>query len=299
LWVNVPLVLAALVLSALFVPESRAARPRRFDPVGQVLVLVVLVSLVFAIIESASLGWTSPVILCLLAVAALGIGAIVAYEPGRADPLLELRLFRSHSFSAAILLAFGAMLAFGAFLFITTLYLQQVRGLPALAAGLCLLPLGVPIVVLAPLTGRFFGARGPRLPLVIAGTALAGGGVASLGIGPAPPLPLMLATYLFFGVSQGTVNAPITNSAVAGMPRSMAGLATSLASTGRQVGVTLGVAIAGTVAGSRPASAYGIWLMVVGIGVGIVLIALVSTRRPATVLFDEPETPREPAGRFS
>ncbi len=73
------------------------------------------------------------------------------------------------------------MCAFGAFLFVTTLYLQQVRGLPALAAGLCLLPLGVPIVVLAPLTGRFVGARGPRLPLVIAGTALALGGLASLG----------------------------------------------------------------------------------------------------------------------
>ncbi len=108
----------------------------------------------------------------------------------------------------------------------------------------------------------------------------------------------MLATYLFIGVHQGTVNAPITNSAVAGMPRSMAGLATSLASTGRQVGVTLGVAIAGTVAGSRPASAYGIWLMVFGIGVGIVLIGLISTRRPATALFDEPETAPEPA-RFS
>ena len=71
-WVNVPIVAAAIVCTALFVPESRAARARRFDPVGQVLVILVLGSVVYAIIESGRLGWTSPVILGLLAVAALG-----------------------------------------------------------------------------------------------------------------------------------------------------------------------------------------------------------------------------------
>src|SRR5207302_2354695 len=98
-WINVPIVAAALVCTALFVPESRAARARRFDPVGQSLMILLLSSVVFAIIESSRLGWTSPVILGLLAVAVLSVLGILGYEPRRADPLLELRLFRSVPFS--------------------------------------------------------------------------------------------------------------------------------------------------------------------------------------------------------
>ena len=286
-WVNVPIVAAAIVCTALFVPESRAARARRFDPVGQTLVVLVLGSVVYAIIESTRLGWTSPVILGLLAAAVLGVLGILGYEPRRADPLLELRLFRSVPFSAAILIAFFALCGFGAFLFVTTQYLQDVRGLSALAAGLCLLPVGVLIVVLAPLTGRLVGARGPRLPLVVAGAALALGGGASIWLGPATPLPAVLAIYLLFGVFQGTVNPPITNTAVSGMPRSMAGVATSLASAGRQTGTTMGVAISGAIVGSalaRGGTAFtgaerGVWWLVLGLGVGIVVLGLLSTGR--------------------
>jgi EmrB/QacA subfamily drug resistance transporter len=286
-WVNVPIVAAAIVCTALFVPESRAARARRFDPVGQALVFLVLGSVIYAIIASSRLGWTSPVVLGLLAVAALGTAGILGYEPRRADPLLELRLFRSVPFSAAILLALWALCAFGAFLFVTTLYLQEVRGSPALAAGLCLLPVGLLVVSLSPLTGRLVGTRGPRLPLVVAGGALALGGGASLWLGPATPLPAVLAVYVLFGVFLGTVNPPITNSAVAGMPRSMAGVAASLASAGRQTGTALGVAISGTIVGPALArggtaftgAAHGVWWMVLGLGLGIVVLGLLSTGR--------------------
>jgi EmrB/QacA subfamily drug resistance transporter len=286
-WVNVPIVVAAIAGTALFVPESRAARPRRLDPVGQVLVIVVLGSVVFAIIEARSLGWTSPVILGLLGAAALGAAGIARYEPRRADPLLELRLFRSVPFSAAIGMALLALCGFGAFLFVTTQYLQAVRGLSALAAGLCLLPVGTLVVVLSPLAGRLAATRGPRQPLVVAGAALALGGAASSWLGPATPLAAVLAVYLLFGVFLGTVNPPITNTAVAGMPRSMAGVAASLASTGRQAGTTLGVAISGTIAGpalARGGTAFtsaerGVWWTVAGLGAGLVTLGLLSTGR--------------------
>src|SRR6516165_5464478 len=157
-WINVPIVAAAIVCTALFVPESRAARARRFDPVGQALMILMLGSVVYAIIESKSLGWTSPVILGLLAVAVLSALGLLGYEPRRADPLLELRLFRSVPFSAAIAMALCALCGFGAFLFVTTQYLQDVRGMSALAAGLCLLPVGAGVVVLSPRTGALVGA---------------------------------------------------------------------------------------------------------------------------------------------
>ncbi|MGP4014718.1 MFS transporter [Saccharopolyspora sp. 5N708] len=284
-WINVPIVAAAIVCTALFVPESRAARARRFDPVGQTLVILAMSSVVYAIIESKSFGWTSPVILGLLAVAVLSVLGVLGYEPRRVDPLLELRLFRSVPFSAAILMALFGLCGFSAFLFVTTQYLQDVRGMAALAAGLCLLPVGVLVVVLSPFTGRLIGSHGPRLPLVVAGGALALGGAASSWLGPATPLPVVLAIYLLFGIFLGTVNPPITNTAVAGMPRSMAGVAASLASAGRQTGTTLGVAIAGTIVGSALASGgmaftsaeRGVWWLVCGLGVGILVLGLLST----------------------
>ncbi|WAL63852.1 MFS transporter [Amycolatopsis cynarae] len=286
--VNVPIVAAALVATARFVPESRAARARRFDPVGQLLVVLVLGGAVAAIIESERLGWTSPVILGLFAIAVLGVLGILRYEPRRADPLLELRLFRSVPFSAAIVMALCALCAFGAFLFVTTQYLQDVRGLPALATGLCLLPVGLLVVLLSPRTGRLVGTSGPRLPLAVSGSALLVGGAASLWLTPATPLPVVLAIFVPFGVFMGTVNPPITATAVSGMPRSMAGVAASLASTGRQIGTTLGVAIAGTIGGFRDgtaltASGDGVGWLLLGLGAALLVLGLVSTGRRALV----------------
>jgi EmrB/QacA subfamily drug resistance transporter len=282
-WINVPIVIVAFILTTKFVPESHAPRARRFDPVGQLLVILALGSVVYAVIESNRRGWASPIIVALLVVAVLAALALIAYETRRTDPLLELRLFRSVPFSSAILMAMFALCAFGAFLFVTTLYLQHVRGMSALIAGLSLLPVGALIALLSPYTGKLVGARGPRLPLLVSGTALALGGLLSLLIGPGTSLVAVLAIYLLFGVFQGTINPPITNTAVSGMPRSMAGVATSLASAGRQTGTTLGVAIAGTILGSVSdgssftSSAHAVWWLVFGLGAGIVALGLIST----------------------
>ncbi|HEY3503561.1 MAG TPA: DHA2 family efflux MFS transporter permease subunit [Actinocatenispora sp.] len=284
-WVNVPIVAAAIVCTFLFVPESRAARARRFDPVGQVLTILVLAGLVYAIIESRSWGWTSPVILGLLAVTVLAALGLVGYERRRVDPLLELRLFRSVPFSAAILMALCALCGFGSYLFVTTQYLQEVRGMQALSAGLCVLPVGVLVLVLSPTTGRFVGTHGPRLPLLVAGTALALAGAASLALRPASPLPVVLGIAVLVGLFLAAVNPPITNTAVAGMPRSMTGVAGALASAGRQTGTTLGVAISGTIVGPAVAAggtaftgaAHAVWWLMCALGVAIVVLCLVST----------------------
>jgi hypothetical protein len=106
-------------------------------------------------------------------------------------------------------------------------------------------------------------------------------------LGPATALPAVLACYLLIGIAVGTINPPITNTAVSGMPASMAGVAASLASAGRQTGVTLGVAISGTIMGSALArggtaftsAARGVWWLVLALGVGIVVLGLLSTGR--------------------
>jgi MFS family permease len=164
------------------------------------------------------------------------------------------------------------------------------------------LPVGAVVLVLSPRTGRLVGTRGPRRPLVVSGAALALGGGASIWLGPATPLPAVLGVYLLFGIFLGTVNPPITNTAVSGMPRSMAGVATALASAGRQTGTTLGVAISGTIVGAtlvRGGTAFtaaerGVWWLVAGLGVGLLALGLLSTGRwamatagRAAALFEE------------
>jgi EmrB/QacA subfamily drug resistance transporter len=246
--INIPIGLAAIVLTLRFIPESRAPRPRRFDPVGQVLVIVLLATLTFGIIEAPSRGWSSPVILAAFAASGAALLGLLTYEPRREQPLLDLRFFRSTPFASAIVICVAAFAAFGGFLFLNTLYLQEVRGLSPVEAGLATLPMAVMTAAASAVSGRIVGSRGPRIPLAVAGVL---SGIACLmltGIGPATPYPELIAAYVLFGLGFGLVNAPITNTAVSGMPRAQAGVAAAVATTSRQVGQTLGVAVVGAIA---------------------------------------------------
>ncbi|MEV0121500.1 MFS transporter [Streptomyces sp. NPDC050703] len=253
-WINLPVGLAALFLTMRYVPESRAPKPRRPDPVGQLLVIVLLGALTYAIIEAPSAGWTSPPILASAATALLGLTGLVLHEPRRAEPLIDLRFFRSAPFSGATVIAVCAFASLGGFLFLSTLYLQDVRGLDALHAGLWMLPMAAMTLVCAPLSGRLVGSRGPRLPLLIAGVAMTASGVLFAAFEAEEAGATRFAGYVLFGLGFGFVNAPITDTAVAGMPRAQAGVAAAVASTSRQIGQTLGVAVIGAVLASGVAS---------------------------------------------
>ena len=287
-WVNIPIGVAGFVLAGLFVPESRADRPRRPDPVGQLLVAATLATLTYAIIAGPRHGWASPVIIGLFAVSALSLAALLGWERRRAEPLLELRFFRSIPFSAATLTAILGFGSFTAFLFLNTLYLQDVRGYSALEAGLCTVPLALGTLALSPIAGRVIGARGVRIPLYVAGGFMAAGAALLTGISASTSLAYLLVAYLVFGIGFGTLNPPITNTAVSGMPRAQAGLAASVASTSRQVGASLGVAVTGSIAGAAAgqvgpgfaaATHPAWWLLCVCCASILVLCALATSRR--------------------
>jgi EmrB/QacA subfamily drug resistance transporter len=227
-WVNVPVGVAAVVLTALFVPESRAAHPRRPDPVGQVLVLLTLVSLTYGIIEGPSHGWSSPLIMGCFALAAVALVGLVTFERRHDEPLLDPRYFRSVPFSGATLMAVSAFAALAGFLFLNTLYLQEVRKLSPLQAGLCLLPVAVTSIVFAPASGRLVGWRGPRPSLVVAGTFLGLGAALLTRLQPTTALWLILVAYAVFGLGFSMVNSPITYTAVSGMPLEQAGVAAAV-----------------------------------------------------------------------
>jgi EmrB/QacA subfamily drug resistance transporter len=288
-WINIPIGVAAFVLAAVFVPESRAARPRRPDPLGQLLVAATLATLTYAIIEGPGRGWGSPVIVVLFVAAVVALAALIGWERRRTDPLLELRFFRSTPFSAATLTAVTAFAAFGAFLFLNTLYLQDVRGYSALEAGLCTLPMALAAFVLAPVAGRIVATHGVRVPLYTAGicTIVSAGLLTRLSA--TTPLVELLVAYLVFGIGFGMVNTPITNTAVSGMPRAQAGVAAAVASTSRQVGSSLGVAISGSLAGAGAGligpgfatATHPAWWLVLGCGVVVVVLCAVATTRRA------------------
>ena len=196
---------------------------------------------------------------------------------GRDEPLIDLRFFRSVPFSGAAVIAVAAFATLGGFLFLNTLYLQEVRGFSPLQAGLDTLPMAVMTMVLPPISGRIVGTRGARIPLLVAGAALTVELPHAEPIGATTPFAWLFAAYVVFGIGFGFVNAPITNAAVSGMPRAQAGVASAIASTSRQVGQTLGVAVVGSLLASASVvppgcsrcavSTHAGWLVLAGCGV--------------------------------
>ncbi|MFV2171796.1 MFS transporter [Actinomadura sp. LOL_016] len=307
-WLNVPIAVAALVLTALFVPESRAERPRRPDPAGQGMMIVLLGATTFAIIEGPGLGWTHPAVLGGVAVAAAALWGFVWNARRVPEPLIDLRFFRSVPFSGATLIAITGCAGFAGFLFINTIYLQNVRGLSALHAGLYLLPMAVTTAVCAALSGRIVAARGPRPPLQISGAAMLASALLFTLADAQTHDAALFAAYVLFGIGFGMLNSPITNTAVSGMPRAQAGVAAAVTSTSRQIGQALGVAVIGAVlaagasgtfaAPAFAAAARPAYWVVVGCSAAVLVLGTVTTGRRAqrssvrvADLFDPAERP--------
>jgi EmrB/QacA subfamily drug resistance transporter len=276
-WVNVPVGLCGWVLAGRYLPESRAARPRRMDPAGQLLTTLTLATLTYALIEGAGQGWGARPILIAFAISAVSMMGLVFVERRVAEPLLEPRFFRSPTFCVAGATAVITFLALSGFLFINTLYLQQVRGFSAPAAGVALLPTTVTIMLGAPLAGRLTGRFGARPPIAVAGLCLAGGAAVLVPLTAHTPYLVLAVAYGLLGAGFGLVNPPITNAGISSMPPAQAGVAGAVISSARQVGNTLGVAIMGSLAahGGPVVRFNGLpWVLAIGCGLATTVLAL-------------------------
>jgi len=280
-WINVPVVAVALALAAAFVPESRAGQPRRLDGPGQVLLTAVVGGSVAVLIEGPRIGWGSTAALAGYACVTAATAGFVWTEARRREPLMDLHLFRRPPFAAAVAGAVVVFAALNATLLLGTLYLQHARGMSAAEAGAVTLPMGIAATVCAPLSGILVSRTGPRLPLLLAGSLTAAGGLCLVFLGNHTSLRLLLLAYFLIGVGVGFANAPITNTAVSGLPAARAGVAGAITSTARQFGAALGIAVAGSiVAGASDtalahASRPG-WIMVAACGLLVLVIAQAS-----------------------
>ncbi len=283
-FVNVPLVVVAIAVAVLTVDESTKARGRRLDLAGMALGAVLLGLVTFAFIEGGRSGLSGIVIATAIAAVLVGF-AFVATEARRDDPMLPLPLFRDASFSTANTVAGVMNLCTLGLLFTLTLYLQEVRHHSPLAAGVELLPLFLPLSLIAPLGGRLTARTGPRAPM-LAGLLLAAVGVGLLIVlGAASGYLVMLPALLAWGVGLALLTPAVVAAAVGAVPDDRAGLASAVNNTARQASGAVGIAAFGALAGEpgTPGFLAGFHLAA-GIAAGLFLFAAILTARyiPAT-----------------
>jgi EmrB/QacA subfamily drug resistance transporter len=284
-WINLPICAAAIVLTAIFVPESRSATMRDVDPIGQALAVTFLFSLVFVLIEGREMGGSAVPSVAISIVAVSALLGFLRYESRRHDPFIDLRFFHSIPFASATVIAVCAYAAYGAFLFMMSLYLQGARHYSALHTGLMYLPISLAALTLSPLSGRLVGRFGSRPSLVAAGIMITVSTLMLADLTVTAPVWLVLAIFAVFGAGFAMANAPITTTAVSGMPTDRAGAASAVASTSRQVGVSIGVALCGSLGGAAltadgaqyTADARPLWLLCAVLGLGIIALSIWST----------------------
>ena len=310
-FVNVPVGIAAFLLSLRFVPESLDVHAHRsYDIAGAATVTGGLMALVYALVGAQSAGWTSARTVGFSAAAVVLLSAFVAIESRAKAPLVRLSIFRVRSLLTANAAMFLAMSGMFAMFFFNTLYIQQVLGYGPLEAGLAFLPFTAGIMISASLASQFAPRIGVR-PVAVAGFLLAAGGLMLLtqlpvhGSYAANVLPALLLSSL----GMGAVFMPLTLIATTGLADEDQGLASGLFNTSQQIGGALGLAVLSTLATSKAHAAGGAPLeaLVVGFhwafGVGavvtlaalVVMVALLRKRHVARIEEQAAAASGEPA----
>jgi EmrB/QacA subfamily drug resistance transporter len=251
-YVNLPIGILALVATYLIVPDIRPGRQHKFDVVGVALTTLGLFLIVFGLIEGQHYDWgtiygpiTIPVILALGVLVQILFGL---WELTREEPLVPFSLFRDRNYLMmnwiAAVVAFGML---GMFLPIT-IYLQSVLGLSALNAGLTIVPMSLASMLVAPFSGRLVDRIGGKYILMSGLTLFAlGMGLVILQAGPDSSWRTFLGPLLLAGIGQGCTFAPMTTVAMRDITPRMAGAASGVLNTTRQLGGVLGAAVAGAV----------------------------------------------------
>jgi DHA2 family methylenomycin A resistance protein-like MFS transporter len=252
---NVPVLLVAGVAAVRLVATDRPVHGRRLDLSGTAAGAVTLAAATYAVIEVGRSG-VSAVVVTAAGVAALAAVLFVLVERRAEQPMLPLALFRVPSFSVANAAAGAMNLGTLGLLFLLTLYLQRVQDHTALAAGVAMLPLFLPLMLLAPVGGVVISRIGARVPAV-AGLLLAATGVALMttwttGTG----YPVLLSTLLLWGIGLAVLTPAVVSAALGSVPPDRAGLASGINNTARQAGGAIGIAAYGALAGPPGATTH-------------------------------------------
>jgi EmrB/QacA subfamily drug resistance transporter len=252
-FLNVPVGTAALVLTPRVVPESRLSGVRRaFDPLGAVTVTAALLLLVYAISNAPQVGWGSARTAALLAVSAVLLAAFLAIEARTPAPLMPLRIFRQRMVAVANTVGLLLGGSFFAFIFVGTLYMQQVLHYSALEAGAAWLTTSMTSVALAGVSQKLVTIISPG-PVLALGMTLIGASILWTTHAPVHGhfWADLAAPYFVAGMGTALSFVPVSIAGLSGVAEHEAGLASGLLNTSQQLGGAIGVAIASTVAATR------------------------------------------------
>jgi EmrB/QacA subfamily drug resistance transporter len=254
-FVNVPVGIAAFILSLRFVPESKDEHVHKsFDLAGAVTVTGGLIALVYGIVRSAESGWGSAEVLGFLALAAVLLVAFVLIERRSAEPLVRLSIFSVRTVRGANVAMFVVAAGLFAMFFFNTLYVQRVLGFSPLEAGLAFVPFTAGVIIGAGLSQRLVPALGAREVPVIGSALGVVGLLLFLRLTPdSSYVTDLLPGIMLAAIGMGLVFVPITLIATSGVPRDDAGLASGLFNTSQQIGGALGLALLSTLATNRTA----------------------------------------------
>ncbi|MFE4683966.1 MFS transporter [Streptomyces sp. NPDC056721] len=248
-FVNLPVGLAALFLLA------RTARsPRRsqgsFDWAGQIAAVVALGALTYGAIETGAVGFTAGRVLASFTVAVIAAVVFVTVQAQREHPMVPLTLLRSRTMALTAGIGFALNVGFYGMIFLLSLYLQQTRGLSALATGLAFLPMAALTAFVSPSAAWFTGRFGARMPVVTGQVAMVLGLVLLAFVPASAPTWLFVALMVPVGSGGGLAVPALTSLLLDHVPAERAGTASGVLNTSRQVGGALAVAVFGaTVAG--------------------------------------------------
>jgi EmrB/QacA subfamily drug resistance transporter len=253
-WINVPLLAAAFLGTLHFVPDSRNPEATKLDPVGALLSIAAIGTMVYAIIQAPADGWTSRSTLAAFAVGAT-IGALfVAWEMHRDEPMLDMRLFANRSFTASSVALSMVFFAMAGTVFLQAQYLQFVLGYTPLVAGLALVPAALGMLIGSGAGAHMNAMLGGRVA-VATGTLTAAAGVAvqAAFIDGTSYVPTGVG-LLLFGLGAGIAMPAATDLIMATLPPARAGVGSAVNDTVRELGGALGVAVIGSIAATNYAA---------------------------------------------
>ena len=250
-FINVPVGILGIVVARLVIEETRdTSAVQRLDFPGLAVSAVALFALTYGLIEANGRGWTSPLILSLFAIAAVGLVGFILLERHQQVPMLDLSLFRNPTFAGAnaVMMLVGLAM-FGVFLFVT-LYLQNVLRYSPTQAGAAFLPMTILIVLLAPTAGKLSDRVGSRW-LMATGMALVSLSLLlDTRLDAASSFWDVLPPLLVGGAGMGLAMTPTTAAAMGSVPMDKAGVGSAVLNSMRQVGGSLGIAILGAIVAS-------------------------------------------------
>jgi predicted MFS family arabinose efflux permease len=282
---NVPLVMAALVLILVAVPPAERTSRDRVDVLGATLCALGLAGVTFALIEQPHYGWGSATILVPLAVGAVALAAFLLYERHARMPMLKLELFARRNFAIGNLETFALYAGFAILFFFLVIYLQEVAGYTALESGLTTLPVTLVAFALSRRFGALADRLGPRLFMGVGPLVAAAGILLLLGTGgQVDYLTEILPALLVFAVGLSMTVAPLTATVLADADERDAGIASAVNNAVARVAGLIGVSVIGViVAGDLSVDAFHMVILICGLLVaagGVVgLLGIVNPRR--------------------